>query len=547
MNEMITLDEMLGEYFSTRDDGGCHFDLRNEQDFYHFESFLIDKGYSEHFDKKKLQEIYNLKSEDFSSDIENVWKKVKRLVTSGMEVVTRKFSNYSDSIRGSIGDKELDQTFEITIPYIEEPNIIEVSKLITREISPESEISDEPRNNTDDDQSSVEAIPDGDVENIKEGAVEAIKGYYNESLTCLNIIKKHGHSINVNLLYESPSVEKNDEMIVVNLNNPNGGSVKKIIDEVNRYNLLLKQLSGKKYEELLSIIQIASDNMSDHLINEVGLSGGVIREVILTGKTEISKGVSHKADIRLKITKNSVQSYKAYSLKMYSSKSLNLANLGSLSAVGKLTDLETNKNFLSELEKNKTYKMSKVAYLKVEALKNQFQSNKINGKTLISDLSLIPVPNDIDIKKLIDAQIEQIELINKSEQSKDAIVDNLREIRRIIGFSMNPIYSQYVYVAIKNYIKNIDNKQNFCKNLLDILGFSDKDTDILLSVVGPKQIKLGKSEIITKHPELNLDDVDVTYKPGSVTIDVINTVNKKSLIKFTSKEGASVLFGTVKF
>ena len=544
MNEMITLDEMLGEYFSTRDDGGCHFDLRNEQDFYHFESFLIDKGYSEHFDKKKLQEIYNLTSEDFSSDIKNVWEKVKRLVTSGMEVVTRKFSNYSDRIRGSIGDKELDQTFEITIPYIEEPNIIDFSKLITPEISPESEISDEPRNNTDDDQSSVEAIPDGDVENIKEGAVEAIKGYYNESLTCLNIIKKHGHSINVNLLYESPSVEKNDEMIVVNLDNPNGGSVKKIIDEVNRYNLLLKQVSGKKYEELLSIIQIASDNMSDHLINEVGLSGGVIREVILTGKTEISKGVSHKADIRLKITKNSIQSYKAYSLKMYSSKTLNLANLGGRGAVGKLTDEATNETFLLELEKNEDYKIYKLAYRKVETLKNQFQSNKIDVKTLISGLSLIRVPNDIKIKKSIDDQIERI---NKSEQSKDAIVDNLREIRRIIGFPMNPIYSQYVYEAIKNYIQNIDNKQNFCKNLLDILGFSDKDTDILLSIVGPKQVNQRKSEIITKHPELNLDNVDVTYKPGTVTIDVINTVNKKSLIKFTAKEGASVLFGTVKF
>ena len=541
MNEMITLDEMLGEYFSTRDDGGCHFDLRNEQDFYHFESFLIDKGYSEHFDKKKLQEIYNLKSEDFSSDIEHVWKKVKRLVTSGMEVVTRKFSNYSDRIRGSIGDKELDQTFEITIPYIEEPNINLVSKLITPEISPESEISDEPRNNTDYDQSSVEAIPDGDVENIKEGAVTAIKGYYNESLTCLNIIQKHGYSINVNLLYESPSVEKNDEMIVVNLDNPNGGSVKKIIDEVNRYNLLLKQVSGKKYEELLSIIKMASNNMSDHLINEVGLSGGVIREVILTGKTEMSKGVSHKADIRLKITKNSIQSYKAYSLKMYSSKTLNLANLGGLTAVEKLTDKKTNETFLSELEKEKDYKIYKLAYKKVETLKNQFQSNKINVQTLISNLSLISVPNDIKIK--IDAQIELI----KSKQSNGEIVDNIREIRRLVGFPMNPIYSQYVYLTIKNYIKNIDNKQIFCKNLLDILGFSDKDTDILLSVVGPKQVKQGKSEIITKHPELNLDDVDVTYKPESVTIDVINKKNKNSLIKLTTKEGASVLFGTVNF
>ena len=58
MNEMITLDEMLGEYFFTRDDGGVGFDINNQFDLNHLETFLIERDYICHFDREKLNELF---------------------------------------------------------------------------------------------------------------------------------------------------------------------------------------------------------------------------------------------------------------------------------------------------------------------------------------------------------------------------------------------------------------------------------------------------------------------------------------------------------
>ena len=58
MNEMITLDEMLGEYFFTRDDGGVGFDINNQFDLNHLETFLIERNYICHFDREKLNELF---------------------------------------------------------------------------------------------------------------------------------------------------------------------------------------------------------------------------------------------------------------------------------------------------------------------------------------------------------------------------------------------------------------------------------------------------------------------------------------------------------
>ncbi len=58
MNEMITLDEMLGEYFFTRDDGGVGFDINNQFDLNHLETFLIERNYICHFDREKLNKLF---------------------------------------------------------------------------------------------------------------------------------------------------------------------------------------------------------------------------------------------------------------------------------------------------------------------------------------------------------------------------------------------------------------------------------------------------------------------------------------------------------
>jgi len=97
MNEMITLDEMLGEYFFTRDDGGVGFDINNQFDLNHLETFLIERNYICHFDREKLNKLFELlpsvyakSAETISSTIDaELLNKIQFLKESDMSTRTR--------------------------------------------------------------------------------------------------------------------------------------------------------------------------------------------------------------------------------------------------------------------------------------------------------------------------------------------------------------------------------------------------------------------------------------------------------------------------
>ena len=84
-----------------------------------------------------------------------------------------------------------------------------------------------------------------------------------------------------------------------------------------------------------------------------------------------------------------------------------------------------------------------------------------------------------------------------------------------------------------------ENKDKFTKNLLKVMGFEDTETKFLMALVGPKQVKAGKSQIIDKHPSLDLSDIDIVNEPGKISVKIINNRTNKVLINFTAKEGGT--------
>jgi hypothetical protein len=58
-------------------------------------------------------------------------------------------------------------------------------------------------------------------------------------------------------------------------------------------------------------------------------------------------------------------------------------------------------------------------------------------------------------------------------------------------------------------------------------------------LVGPKQVKAGKSQIIDKHPSLDFSDIDIVNEPGKVSVKIINKKTNKVLVDFVAKEGAN--------
>lgn len=55
---MLTIDDVLEEYFITRKDGGSKFNIKNSNDLYHFETFLIENGYTNLFKKEKINKLF---------------------------------------------------------------------------------------------------------------------------------------------------------------------------------------------------------------------------------------------------------------------------------------------------------------------------------------------------------------------------------------------------------------------------------------------------------------------------------------------------------
>lgn len=332
-------------------------------------------------------------------------------------------------------------------------------------------------------------------QSVDEGALEAIRGNYNEALTVKYVIEKNNTPVDIVL---TESLNEGMVVKVVQLDADGKRYIPEVESVVKDWDGKLRKAAGSKYEEIRSVISLASNDMASYIINSVGKNNGNILQIFLDNKSFL-QGAEFKADIRLKVKKSSGDEVlDAYSLKMYQTKNVNLANTTVKSLIKHLCGEDEAESFIKQLKSDETFK--------------EF---------------------DRDAK---DASLA-VKNAKKNEEDEDYI-DQLRKEREEARYPLNQYLAKKVANKLKSfYTSSPENKEKFLKNLLTIMGFEDTETKFLMALVGPKQIKAGKSQIIDKHPSLDLSDIDIVNDSGKVGIKIINKKTNKVLVNFAAKEG----------
>lgn len=332
---------------------------------------------------------------------------------------------------------------------------------------------------------------------VSEGALEAIRGNYNEALTVKYVIQKNETPIDIVL---TEDINENYVTKVVQLNDEGKRYIPEVESVVNIWDKKLRDVAGTKYEEIRSVISLASNDMSSYIINSVGKNRGNILQIFLDNKSFL-QGAEFKADIRLKVKKSSGEEVlDAYSLKMYKTKIVNLSNSTKVSLIRNLCGEEESVKFTSELKSDKKFK-------------------------------------DLDAAA---KEAEQGVKYAKNNNEDEEFINQLRKERTDARYPLNQYLADRVANKLNSFYKSSpENKELFLKNLLKIMGYEDKETKFLMALVGPKQVKAGKSQIIDKHPALDFSDIDIIHEPGTVSIKIINKKTNKPLVIFSAKEGGT--------
>jgi len=125
----------------------------------------------------------------------------------------------------------------------------------------------------------------------KEGAIEAIRGNYNEALTVKYVIEKNDSPIDVVL---TEHIDENYVIKVVQLDAEGKRYIPELESIVNDWDKKLRVAAGSKYEEVKAVISLASHDMSSYIINAVGKNKGNILEIFLDNKSFL-QGAEFKA------------------------------------------------------------------------------------------------------------------------------------------------------------------------------------------------------------------------------------------------------------
>lgn len=338
---------------------------------------------------------------------------------------------------------------------------------------------------------------------LKEGALAAIQGNYNEVLVLLMLYSISVPGVKIATKYEK---YRND-----------------IINSVEKWkNDLKTKVSADNFSKAEAIIKKGSEDMARYLIAEAVKNDSVIIGGYSDNLSFQRGGISSKADIQLFLKKKGKEVLQGYSLKLYTGKTVGLANT---TAVGLATHLGG--KAAGEAVKKAIKSDSRLREL-IEIAKG-FDKIKQELKRL---------GKGGDSEKLAKKELKKLGYTEQGMMGLDInVIDKKRnEARKPI----NPRIAEIVFKVLKPISKTPE----FAENTLNIMGFTDKDTKMLMSVitVGKKGMK---SEIIAEHPELDLSNIKLEL--SGVSLNVKGPTGKV-IASFGVKEGEKqAISGKVSF
>lgn len=327
-----------------------------------------------------------------------------------------------------------------------------------------------------------------DMKVLKEesGAIGAIKGNYNEALVCQFLFNHRGKEVDISSNYEKYRSG--------------------IAKTVNDWDKKLKAADAKTYSKNIGIIRKGSADMANYLI-----SAAVSEKATIVGayldNLAFQDGIDFKADIRIAVMKEGKEILDGYSLKLYSNKTVGLANTTSRGLCGHLAGPKAEAEYDKVVAKDSKLEELITAAKKWNAIKQDLKKHLKGDAAATNRLKTL--------RGLSDSEIENLKLPEVDAERKAA--------RKPI----NPRLAQIVYGIIKEY----EGTDVLGERVLDILGFNDKETKMLMAITTEK-----KSQIIAHHPDLDLSKIKIEDPKGRVSINILGPTGKR-IVSFNMKEG----------
>jgi hypothetical protein len=326
---------------------------------------------------------------------------------------------------------------------------------------------------------------------LSEDALQSIQGNYNEALLLLMIYNYKGAGVDIAKKYSAKYY-------------------KDIVGTVKKW---AKDLKGaaKDFKKSETIIKQGSQDMARYLVNEALENDSTIIGGYLDNLSFQRGGIASKADIQIFVRKDGKEELQGYSLKLYTSKSVGLANSTAVGIARHLGGKKAADDVEKEIAKDKRLNAMIEKAKKLDKIKQALKDMKKEGTKRAN-------------------AIKRLEKLGYSQKAIDGLdVGKIEAERKEARNPINPRVAEIIYRVIKPLSKT----EEFGQNILKVIGFTDKETKMLMSVV--KDNKGGmKSSIIDSHPDLDVTNIKLELSGVSLNI---KGPTGKTIITFGVKEG----------